>query len=221
MTVPAHNRFARALDRLEAQVKERQQRRLQEDAQEADEQRRCNEVLDRFCEVLPVDLGDRVAVALQDERCPLWGWIRDLIRGRSRLPECLTEEVMRRLVLVRLDEADRCQPWEAVCLRCGLQYPMHKYPPLSEWKLALGCSPDERPLRYNLPHFFDRDGCPACGASSDAGEMNWAHLMDDGYWAAGKHGEPEERGAAEAARTDEERNNGDAAEDRRTRLSVR
>jgi hypothetical protein len=123
-------------------------------------------------------------MALQDERSPLWDWLDSIYRGRSRLPEGLTREVMRRLVLIRLDEADRCEPWEAVCLHCGLQYPKHKSPPLSEWKLLPGCSPDERPLRYDLPHFFDHDSCPACGASSKAGDMNWAHLMEDGHWFA-------------------------------------
>src|SRR5262249_25175992 len=93
--------------------------------------------------------------------------------------------------LIRLDEADRCEPWEAVCLRCGLEYPMHKSPPLDQWRLAPGCSPDERPLRYDLPHFFDHDGCPACGASSKAGEMNWAHLMPDGYWFTPSCNEPQ------------------------------
>ena len=177
MTVATRNRFARVLDRLEEQVKERQQRRLEEEAKDADDQRRWDEVMNRFCEVLPEDLGDRVAVALQDERCPLWGWIRNMHRGRSRLPECLTEAVMRRLVLVRLDEADRCEPWDAVCLRCGLQYPMHKTPPLNEWRLASNRSPDGQPLRYDLPHFFDHAGCPGLRRpGSKAGEMNWAHL---------------------------------------------
>lgn len=89
---------------------------------------------------------------------------------------------MGRLLLARLDEADKCDGHEAVCLRCGLQYPRHKHPPMSEWRLAPGCSPNDRPLRYDLPHFFEHDGCPACGASSKADEMNWSHLMPDGYW---------------------------------------
>jgi hypothetical protein len=152
----------------------------------------------RFVEVLPDDLRDRVSVALQDDRCLLWPWLRDICRGRSRLPERLTEDVMRRLVLVRLDEADRCQPWEAVCLRCGLQYPMHKYPPLSDWRPGPGCSPDERPLRYGLPHFFEHDGCPACGASSKAGEMNWAHLIEDGFWTQDKRAGSKDKAAGEA-----------------------
>lgn len=177
--------IAKVLNRLEEQVAEieqgRQAREEERDRVSA-EQQRWKETLKRFAEMIPDDLLDRVVAVLEDEGCRLWDWIRDVFRGRSRLPECLTEDVLRRLVLIRLDEADKCNSSEAVCLHCGLQYPMHKYPPLSEWKLAPGCSPDERPLRYDLPHFFEHDGCPACGASSKAGDANWAHLIEDGYW---------------------------------------
>jgi hypothetical protein len=185
----SRNRMAKALDRLEQQAEQIEQGRQawrQERDREAAERQRWEETLHRFGEALPEDLWDRVAAALEDGSCPLWDWIKNISRGRSRLPECLTEEVMRRLVLIRLDEADKCDSFEAVCLRCGLQYPMHKYPPLSEWKLAPGCSPGEQPLRYDLPRFFDHDGCPACAASSTAGDMNWAHLIGDGYWFAAK-----------------------------------
>jgi hypothetical protein len=89
---------------------------------------------------------------------------------------------MRHLVQIRLDEADKCLPWEAVCLHYGLQYPMHDWAPESEWRLAPGCKPTDKPLCYDLPQFFDHDGCPACGASSTVGHMNWAHLIGDGYW---------------------------------------
>jgi hypothetical protein len=152
------------------------------DAEELAARQRWDETLSRFGEMIPEDLSDRVRAALEDRGCSLWHWIENVWRGRSRLPECLTDEVMRCLVLTLLDEADKCEPYEAVCLRCGLQYPVHKRPPISEWKLAPGCSPEEQPLRYDLPHFFDHDGCPACGASSKAGDMNWAHLIGDGYW---------------------------------------
>jgi hypothetical protein len=141
------------------------------------------QTLERFSAALPNDLQDRVGAALRDEDCPLWPWIENLFRGRSRLPERLTEDVMRQLVLIRLDQADRCDSFEAVCLGCGLQYPMHKTPPMSEWKVLPGKKPLEgEPPWYDLPHFFEHDGCPACGASSRAEEMNWAHLISDGYW---------------------------------------
>jgi hypothetical protein len=173
----------RRLERLEAALGSGQDQ--ESDVEEtAEQQRRWEETLRHLGEMIPEDLWDRVRAALEDRGCLLWRWIEDVFQGRSRLPGCLTEEVMRSLVLIRLDEADKCQPWEAVCLRCGLQYPMHRYPPISEWKLAPGCAPEERPLRYDLPHFFDHDGCPACGASSKVGEMNWAHLIGDGHWFA-------------------------------------
>jgi hypothetical protein len=180
----SRSRIVKALERLERQVSDQQLYRGQDEERQAAEQRRWEEVVACFGRLLPEDLCDRVVAALQDGRCPLWGWLDNLARGRSRLPECLPEGVMRRLVLIRLDEADRCEPWEAVCLRCGLQYPVPKHPLLSEWRLAPGCSPEERPLHYDLPRLFDHGGCPACGASSRVGEMNWAHLVEDGYWFA-------------------------------------
>jgi hypothetical protein len=147
----ARTRLVKAVERLEQLANDQEQQRLQDEQREVAEQRPWQEVLSSFGRAVPEDLRERVTAALQDSRCPLWDWLHDLLRGRSRLPEGLTEEVMRRLVLIRLDEADRCEPWEAVCLRCGLQYPRHKSPPLSEWRLAPGCSPDERPLHYDLP----------------------------------------------------------------------
>jgi hypothetical protein len=178
----SRSRVFKTLGRLEREISEQLEIRRQEEERQAAEQRRWEETLTCFGAALPEDLWDRVDVALRDENSTLWRWLEDMFRGRSRMPECLTEEVMRRLVLIRLEEADRCDSFECVCLHCGLQYPHHKSPPLSEWKLAPGCSPDERPLRYDLPRFFEYDGCPACRASSRASDMNWAHLMSDGYW---------------------------------------
>lgn len=180
----SRQRIAKALHRLEQQAQQRQESR-REDPFRTDEQRRWEQTLNRFFEALPEDLRDRVAEALEDESCPLWEWIEGLFRGRCRLPEGLDEELLRRLVLIRLEEPDDCDSLEAVCLRCGLQYPRHKVPPVNEWRLAPGCSPNDWPLRYNLPHFFDHDGCPACGASSKTGDMNWSHLVQPGYWFVG------------------------------------
>jgi hypothetical protein len=100
--------MVKTLDRLEREIREQQEIRRQEEEQQAPRQRRWEETLTRFGEFLPEDLSDRVDEALRDDRCPLWRWLEDQFRGRSRLPECLTEEVMRRLVLIRLEEADRC-----------------------------------------------------------------------------------------------------------------
>jgi hypothetical protein len=178
--------LVKRLDRLEQQVHERQARRRQWQDQVATERRVWEDTLARFFEVLPEDLHDRVAAALQDEHYPLWRWLEDVCRGRSLLPQCLTADVMRRLVQLRLDAA-----WEdfldGVCLRCGLQYPLPNYP--SSVQCPCGCCKDrERQRAESLALFerlFDGRGCPACGASSKAGEMNWAHLMQDGYWSTG------------------------------------
>src|SRR5262249_52944846 len=195
----ARDRIAKALDRLEQQVQRPRGAGDRMPDQQAAEQR-WDRALRRFCAAVPADLHEQGAAALEDERCPLWGWIESAARGRSRLPRCLTEAVMRRLVLIRLDQAGQCGPFEAVCLRCGLQYPEHKRPPLSEWKLAPGSSWDERPPRFDLPRFFEREGCPACGGSGKGGEMNWAHLIEDGYWFAPGRADKGMGGGAGAAR---------------------
>src|SRR5947209_4476754 len=128
----ARHRMARTLDRLEAHFQQQNERRQEEDSRAADHRRRSQETLGAFATALPRDLYERVLKALNEQDCPLCPWLEDVFRGRSRLPECLTPEVMRRLVLIRLDEADQCDDFDAVCLRCGLQYPVHNSPPLSE-----------------------------------------------------------------------------------------
>lgn len=178
-------RVGRALDQMGQvlkELREQDRRRREAEARAAEEDRRDRAILRRFESLLSEDLIIRADAALSDKHHTLWRWIEYLFDGRCRLPECLTEGVMRWLILVNLDQADKIDSYYAVCLRCGLLYPMHKSPPLSEWKLAPGCLPDERPLRYDLPHFFDHDGCPACDASSKVGSMNWAHLIEGGYW---------------------------------------
>jgi hypothetical protein len=64
-----------------------------------------------------------------------------------------------------------------VCTACGLEYPRHKSPPLSEWRLL----PDKRPLEgappwYDLPELFH--ACPCCGQSPCGSGMDWPHLID-------------------------------------------
>jgi hypothetical protein len=179
----------RRLERLETTVGPEQE----QEATQAAEHGRALETWERFAGLVPDDLSERVAAVLEDMQHPIWRWLRNVFEGKSRLPECLTENVMRQILLVRLDRAELCDNSEMACLRCGLQYPMHKSPPLSEWKmtpaakerLAQGCPWDNLPYpRYDLPHFFDHAGCPACGASSRAEEANWAHLVESGYWFA-------------------------------------
>jgi hypothetical protein len=56
----------------------------------------------------------------------------------------------------------------------GLEYPHHRSPPLSTWKLLPGRRPfDGAPPWYDLPEFFA--SCPHCGASRY--EMDRPHLV--------------------------------------------
>jgi hypothetical protein len=181
----ARNRIVKTLDRLEQQARDWQQR-LRQDKEGGDAvQRRWEETLDSFGAVLPQDLVNPVATALQSRRGSLWGWLDNLYRGRCRLPECLTEDVMRRLVLLRLDaDAAEAASLNAVCLRCGLQYPLLNFPSSAQCGCP-SCQDRERRLaegRVRFERLFDGRGCPACGASTKSGDMNWAHLIEDGYW---------------------------------------
>src|SRR5262245_29620623 len=127
------NGIVRALDRLEQQLGG--QRSVEDLVDEEQQQRRWEETARRFEELLPEDLFDRVNEALADERHPLWEWFDSVFRGRSRLPECLTEEVMRRLVEARLYQADG-DFIDAVCLRCGAQYPLLNFTSSVDCKCA-------------------------------------------------------------------------------------
>jgi hypothetical protein len=181
----ARNRMVRTLDRLEQQARDQQQSRRQDMDRKAAEQRRWEETLDAFGAVLPEDLVGPVATALQTRRGPLWRWLDNLVRGRCRLPECLTGEVMRRLVQVRL-EAARDDLLDGVCLRCGLQYPLPQFPGSAQCGCN-DCQDRQRQRAQSLAVYerlFDGRGCPACGASTKVGEMAWAHLVEDGYWFA-------------------------------------
>jgi hypothetical protein len=101
---------------------------------------------------------------------PFAAWVRHLQDGWCRLPE-LQPAVMKELLLTWLrPEVDGGM----VCSQCGLEYPKHKYPPTSEWKLLPGKKPREGPPPwYDLPQFFS--ACPNCGASSY--DIDWPHLI--------------------------------------------
>jgi hypothetical protein len=125
---------------------------------------------------------------------PYGAWIRDLRDGRCRLPE-LQPTVMKDLLLTWLSpEVDG----GLVCKECGLEYPKHKSPPLSQWKLLPGKKPMEEPGPwYDLPEFFR--ACPNCGAVSYSG-TDWPHQVRnynrpwkelDGY--VGREGDPRRR----------------------------
>jgi hypothetical protein len=105
---------------------------------------------------------------------PYAAWLRDLSEGRCRLPE-LAPAVMRELLLAWLSpQADGGM----VCRRCGLEYPRHRSPPLSEWKLLPGRKPLEGPPPwYDLPELFRT--CPGCGASRY--DIDWPHLTREGH----------------------------------------
>jgi hypothetical protein len=151
-----------AIDRLEQWANVRRQAQTQEDNRRAAAQSRLEAISERFDAMLSEETRERIAkLNTEAEARSLFRWIRDILDGRSRLPECLSQDVLRRLVQIRLDEADQIDLAECVCLRCGLQYPKPKEPPMSQWP---------------------QPGCPACGASTKVGDMNWAHLVEDGYW---------------------------------------
>jgi hypothetical protein len=91
------------------------------------------------------------------EPCPLDGWFNHLAEGKCALPE-VTPEVMRELLLAWL--SPECEDHGRVCVRCGLEYPRHRTPPLSAWPMRPGQGPQQRPVT----DFFA--ACPGCGAST-------------------------------------------------------
>jgi hypothetical protein len=101
-------------------------------------------------------------------------WLDDLQDGCCRLPE-LTPEAGRDVLLAWLSpEVDGGR----ICRQCGMEYPNHRHPPLSEWRVLPGKTPLQGPPPwYDLPEFFQN--CPGCGASRF--EMDWPHLIE------GKH----------------------------------
>jgi hypothetical protein len=134
--------------------------------------------LAKFLEHTPADLRPEVLANLQDERNGrLDSWLVYLACSPSALPDGTPQDVVRQLLQVYLgEEAGEVDNFLAACDACGLVRPQRRSPPLTEWKLAEGCSPDERPLRYSFdPEWFPT--CPACGGAAFA----WAHLKHDGF----------------------------------------
>jgi hypothetical protein len=117
----------------------------------------------------PADRGRVTAAATQLEEefgGPYRDWLRHLAEGLCRLPQ-LPPAAMKDLLLAWLSpEADGGM----VCRQCGLEYPRHRSPPLSEWKLLPGKRPLEGPPPwYDLPELFL--ACPGCGGSRF--EIDW------------------------------------------------
>jgi hypothetical protein len=106
---------------------------------------------------------------------PEWFWY--LCEGQSDLPE-MTPEAMKAVLLAWLSPE---RDWLGrVCRQCGLEYPTHKYPPMSQWKLLPGKVPWEGPPPwYDLPDFFT--ACPGCGAARN--DIDWPNQVpDDAPW---------------------------------------
>lgn len=149
----------------------------------AERRERWGQVIDRWNELankaaLLMSEEDRGRVSQAIEQAneltgPLDEWLDDLAKGRCRLPD-LTAETMRGLLLAWLSPS---ADGGIVCTACGLEYPRHKHPPLSEWKLLpgreWGVGP---PPWYDLPEFFA--ACPHCGGSRYGSGMDWPHLVD-------------------------------------------
>jgi hypothetical protein len=134
------------------------------------EQRRFNKVWNRFTKLL--DGVESLLTPEQDQQLEqalhdgpgrkelIDGWLRNLQEGRCRLPK-LSPEVMRDLLVAWL--SPECNGG-VVCRGCGLEYPKHRHPHYSEWKLLPGKEPGvSPPPYYDLPEFFKQR--PHCGAA--------------------------------------------------------
>ncbi len=115
---------------------------------------------------------EEAAARLGEECGPYADWLRNLRQGWCRLPE-LPPEAMTGLLLAWLHPQAE---GGIVCQGCGLEYPRHKAPPLSEWKLLPGRVPQQGPPPwYDLPRLFP--ACPGCGAPPH--EADWPHQTQD------------------------------------------
>ncbi len=144
-------------------------------AEEEQRLRRIGARLDRLLRavepLLSADEAVRVHEALdlwdRGEYGPFTTWFRDLTEGRSTLPD-ITPATMKALLLAWLSpERDS---FARVCRQCGLEYPDHQKPPLSQWRLRT----EPGPPWYDTPDFFA--ACPCCGAS--VVDFDWAHLVE-------------------------------------------
>jgi hypothetical protein len=107
----------------------------------------------------------------EDQGGPYAPWFRDLVAGNCRLPE-VGPGAMKALLLAWL--SPECDGFARVCRQSGLEYPCHKSPPLTEWKVLPGKVPLQGPPPwYDLPDFFE--ACPGCGASLL--DFDWSHLV--------------------------------------------
>jgi hypothetical protein len=99
---------------------------------------------------------------------PLGAWLRDLRDEWCRLPQLPPETTQALLVAWLSPEAERGM----VCRHCGLEYPRHRCPPLSQWTLLPGKRPLQgQPPWYDLPEFLA--ACPGCGGSRYEADWPW------------------------------------------------
>jgi rubredoxin len=122
--------------------------------------------------------AERAAIDAVLQKCdnesgePFDDWLRDLLFGRSRLPE-LTAPVMKALVLSWFHPD--LDTFSSVCNQCGLQYPRLQTPPPHTWKVLPGKIPHvDPPPWYDLPEIFKT--CPHCGASTR--DVTYSHLTE-------------------------------------------
>src|SRR5262245_31125789 len=114
---------------------------------------------------------------------PFGPWLKGLLDdGESRIPE-LPPETMKALLLAWMSPG--ATRWPLVCLDCGLCIPQHQTPPISQWKLLPGKTPNVgEPPWYDLPRFFER--CPYCGVRPTMPqhrvlEQHYPWMDKDGY----------------------------------------
>ena len=142
--------------------------------------RRLPQTVDRAVPLMSEEQVEQVnqgmSLLVEDLEGPYSRWLQDLLDGRCRMPE-LSAEAGKELLLAWLSpEVEGAY----VCMQCGLEYPKHRSPPLSEWKVLPGKTPlVGEPPWYDLPEFFH--ACPNCGASCF--DIDWPHLIPDKHYA--------------------------------------
>jgi hypothetical protein len=170
-----YGRLARLEQRLPAPVPpppEDKERRRRLERQAA----RLGDLIEAAAALMSEEECQRVGAALEQwndrQAGPYAGWFCDLARERCRLPD-LAPAAMKAVLLAWL--SPECDSGARVCRPCGLEYPSHKSPPMSEWKVLPGKVPFQGPPPgYDLPDFFD--ACPGCGASLL--DFDWASLVE-------------------------------------------
>lgn len=129
----------------------------------AEENRRLARTRERFAALVPPDLAEPFADALNGQCDSLHSWVISVNRGASALPGEMTPAVMRRLLDIHLHE--KPDSLFKVCETCRLARPQRG----GRWE------PDKRgALRFiDRPDYFDE--CPACGGP----EWTWITRIEE------------------------------------------